>query len=75
MLLSKILIKTINGITDGNKRKYLESKYQSNKFLIQPKVQFPGAFNPSQLRCATNFYIREAQAKIFEEEVNSLKAK
>ena len=43
--------------------------------MIEPKEQFPGTFNPSQLRCATNFHIREAQAKIFYEEVNSLKAK
>ena len=71
----KFLSKTINGITDGNKRKHLESKYFSKNFLIQPKEQFPGTFNPSQLRCATNFHIREAQAKIFYEEVNSLKAK
>ena len=58
----KFLSKTINGITDGNKRKHLEIKYLSKNFLIQPKEQFPGTFNPSQLRCATNFHIREAQA-------------
>ena len=66
----KFLSKTINGITDGNKRKHLESKYFSKNFLMQPKEQFPGTFNPSQLRCATNFHIREAQAKIFHEEIN-----
>ena len=71
----KFLSKAINGITDGNKRKHLESKYFSKNFLIQPKEQFPRTFNPSQLRCATNFHIREAQAKIFHEEINSLKAK
>lgn len=39
-----------------------------------PKEQFPGIFNPSQLRCATNLQISEAQAKISYEVVNSLKA-
>ena len=36
----KFLSKTINGITDGNKRKHLEDKYFSKNFLIQPKEQF-----------------------------------
>ena len=71
----KFLSNTINGITDGNKRKHLEDKYFSKNFLVEPKGQFPGTFNPSQLKCATNFHIREAQAKIFLDEINSLKAK
>ena len=71
----KFLSNTINGITDGNKRKHLEDRYFSKFFLEEPKGQFPGTFNPSQLKCATNFHIREAQAKIFLDEINSLKAK
>ena len=43
--------------------------------MIQPKEQSPGTFNPSQLRCATNFHIRDAQSKLFYEEINSLKTK
>ena len=58
----KFMSKAITGITDGNKRKHLESKYLSKNFLTQPEEQFSGSFNPSQLRCATNFHIREAQA-------------
>ena len=60
----KFLSKTINGITDENKRKHLEDKYFSKNFLVEPKEQFPGTFNPSQLRCATNFHIREAKLRI-----------
>ena len=70
----KFLSKIINGINDESKRKHLEDKHFSENFLIQPKEQFPGTLNPSQLRCATNFHIREAQAKIFYEEISSLKA-
>ena len=49
--------------------------YQAKNFFSEPEKKFHGTFNPNQLRCATNFHIREAQAKNFYEEVNSLKAK
>ena len=71
----KFLFNAIKGLKDGNKRKHQENKYFSKSFLNQPEEQFPGTFNPKQLRCATNFRIREAQVKIFHDEVNSLKAK
>ena len=71
----KFLFKAINGIKDGNKRKHLEHKYFSKHFLTKPDGQFPRSINPNYLRCATNFHIREEQAKIFHEELNSLKFK
>ena len=37
--------------------------------------QFPRISNPNQLRCATNFHIRESQIKIFPEKLKSSKAK
>ena len=54
----KFLSNAIKGLKDGNKRKHLENRYFSKRFLKQPEEQVPGTFNPKQLQCATNFHIR-----------------
>ena len=71
----KFLSTAIKGLRDESKKKHLENKYFSKTFLKQPEEQYPGTFNTNQLRCATNFHIRAAQARIFHKEVSSLKAK
>ena len=71
----KFIAYTTNGITSEESKTKIRLKFFAKAFLEEPLGQYPGTFNTFQMEQATNFHVREAQKRAFEEEYLSLTLK